>query len=191
MIIYCATDSTNGKKYVGQTKYSIAVVKRRHRRCLSYFGYALARHGEENFIWEILDTASSQEELNEKEIQWIDKLNTVGDSGYNLAFGGESNSGWKHSEETKEAISLSLAENVYSRSKAIRKAWEIKSEENGGPWRNKPDPLKLLIILHSQRKSSDLARVLSIHYRLVVRYRNYYKWRYLTIFGGVKSHVQP
>lgn len=65
----------------------------------------MKKYGKENFKLEIIDSAISMKELNEKEIFWISTLNTLSPNGYNLTTGGSS--GGKASEETRIKIGLS------------------------------------------------------------------------------------
>lgn len=94
-IIYCATNLINNKKYIGQTTRSI------HRRKLEHissayrngkysFHKAILKYGETNFQWSVLDTAKSIEDLDEKEIYWINHFSTYGSGGYNMSVGGQS-----------------------------------------------------------------------------------------------------
>ena len=89
--IYLYTNKINGKKYVGQT---IKPLKQRHYNHLhqngnTYFDRALKKYGEENFKLEILeDDIFDLDELNKKEIYYIEKYNSYYD-GYNLTFGGQ------------------------------------------------------------------------------------------------------
>ena len=85
--IYKTTDLTNNKIYVGQHKanefddsyYGSGVIIKR----------LLNKFGTERFKCELLEECQSENELNEKEIYWIDKLNCRNkDIGYNLASGG-------------------------------------------------------------------------------------------------------
>lgn len=63
------------------------------------------KYGKENFIFEEIDFANSQEELNNKEIFWISYYNSTDKTiGYNLDSGGKS--GGIKSEETKLKIGL-------------------------------------------------------------------------------------
>lgn len=52
---------------------------------------AIRKHGEKNFEWSIIDQAYSQEDLDDKEIYWIDYYDTYGNGGYNGALGGQFN----------------------------------------------------------------------------------------------------
>lgn len=117
MIIYKVTNNMNGKIYIGLTTQTFLRRKREHIRkaikCNSklIFHNALRKYGEDNFTWDIIDSAETQEELNEKEIYWIDFYNSniyaKNSNGYNLTFGGGGTSGLKLSEETKKKMSES------------------------------------------------------------------------------------
>lgn len=90
MIVYLATNKINGKKYVGQTVRSLEERWKDHCRAKddNYFHRAIHKYGVENFSLEVLDTAESGKELDEKEMFWIKKLNTLFPRGYNLKEGG-------------------------------------------------------------------------------------------------------
>lgn len=107
MIIYSFKNKTNGKIYVGRTSTSFKQRTQEHlRRSTTYFGKALKKYGIDNFDYQIIDTADTQEELNEKEIYWISKLNSLIPNGYNLCKGGRTSFGYHHTEETKKKISV-------------------------------------------------------------------------------------
>lgn len=82
--IYKTTNLSNGKIYVGKTI----------REDETYLGSglkvvaAIEKYGRENFIREIIDECP-EEELNEREIFWINTYNSVDDEvGYNISVGG-------------------------------------------------------------------------------------------------------
>lgn len=88
MWIYKITNIQNNKVYIGQ---SIRPVNQRFQRHINdalnnildtHFARAIRKYGKENFIIEEIDTANTQEELNEKEQYWIKYYNSVID-GYN------------------------------------------------------------------------------------------------------------
>ena len=91
-IIYKCTNLINGKIYIGQTIKKLEVRRKEHERDSKkgrgyYFANAISKYKEENFQWEIIDSASSMKELNYKEglhIRW-----NLGNS-YNLVLGGDS-----------------------------------------------------------------------------------------------------
>lgn len=75
------------------------------RKDVTYFGKALAKYGIENFEIEVLDSADTVEELNNLEIEYIAQLNTMAPSGYNLCIGGDTTTGFTHSEESRLKMS--------------------------------------------------------------------------------------
>lgn len=95
-IIYCATNTVNGKKYIGQTIRDFDRRKKEHisqsKRADKYsFHFALNKYGENSFVWSVLDKCNNQEELDTKEIYWIGYYDTYGRNGYNMSLGGQFN----------------------------------------------------------------------------------------------------
>jgi group I intron endonuclease len=96
--IYIIKNNINNKIYVGQT-INFYTRWRNHKYHLNkgthnnyYLQHAWDKYGEQNFIFKIIEECP-KENLNEREIYWIKKLNTyVHDeesNGYNLTIGGE------------------------------------------------------------------------------------------------------
>lgn len=109
-VIYCLINKLNNKMYVGQTvnlKERFDKYKRLNCKNQTKLYNALVKHGLDNFVILILDTASDRDELNQLEILYISIHNSI-KYGYNLKSGGSS--GGKHSDETKETIKKKLAE---------------------------------------------------------------------------------
>lgn len=107
MIIYAFKNKTNGKIYVGQTINTFRYRTMQHLRSNhTYFDKALNKYGIEGFEYKIIDTAQNPVELNEKEIYWIDKLNSLKPNGYNLCAGGKTSSGYRHTYESKRKMSV-------------------------------------------------------------------------------------
>lgn len=118
--IYKITNLLNNKFYIGKTKHPIDKRYYNHLWCVDNkndvtckIHNAIRKYGKENFKIELIDTCYSEEELNEKERYWIEKLNSRDpEVGYNTAKGGEGGiggpmfAGHKHSEETKQKMSL-------------------------------------------------------------------------------------
>lgn len=92
--IYSATNSINGKVYIGQTNDFKSRKKSHfyaHNR-KSYFYRALRKHGEKHFDWEILQTTIDESAANKYEKYYIEYFNsTDSEYGYNLTDGGRSN----------------------------------------------------------------------------------------------------
>lgn len=107
MIIYKATNKKNGKIYIGQTVRPLKVRIQEHaRHSDSVFDKAIQKHGIENFEFEVIDTANSIEELNQKEIYWIEHYNSYKGDGYNSCIGGENTIGFRHTEESRGKMSV-------------------------------------------------------------------------------------
>ena len=90
MLIYKATDTTNGKVYVGQTKNTLTERKNQHLQASNsdYFHNAL-RKRPDAFLWEIIeDGIPDKETLNERERYWIEYYHSYED-GYNSTVGGD------------------------------------------------------------------------------------------------------
>lgn len=112
MFIYKLTNTLNNKIYIGLTTESISercrkrIAEAKYRKSRnSYILNAIRKYGSEVFKVEQLDTASSLEELQQKEIFYIQKYNSTNRKiGYNLTKGGEGNLGLKMSDNTKEKI---------------------------------------------------------------------------------------
>jgi group I intron endonuclease len=90
MFIYKITNTQTQEFYVGQTIKNIEYRFRKHKEIsIRGGGYklhsAMRKYGVENFIIEILDTATNLDELNEKEIYHIDTLKPY----YNILPGGQ------------------------------------------------------------------------------------------------------
>jgi len=76
-IIYCATNIINNKKYIGQTIRSLDKRIKEHighaNKDNKYaFHLAINKYGIDKFEWEEIDVADNQEELDEKELYWIE-----------------------------------------------------------------------------------------------------------------------
>ena len=91
-IVYRVNCVPSGKSYVGQTVRPLSVRWKAHKynqegcRALKA---AIEKYRAEAFTIEVIDTATSQEELNAKEIHWIGVLGTMSPGGYNLTAGGK------------------------------------------------------------------------------------------------------
>lgn len=91
-IIYKAVNVFTNEVYVGATTDSLEQRKRDHiQKANNNIGYrfqeAIGTYGPEAFLWEQIDTASSTDELAQKEIKYIEEFDSL-DNGYNSDKGG-------------------------------------------------------------------------------------------------------
>ena len=89
--IYKITNIVNNKKYVGQTSQNPKLRWRYHiynakHNPIMVISHAIAKYGENNFRFEIIEECLEQD-LNKREIHWIEKLDTFHE-GYNSTLGG-------------------------------------------------------------------------------------------------------
>lgn len=106
-IIYKAT-FPNGKCYIGQTTKTLKHRIGQHLYNLNRenlaFHNAIKKYGEDGLTWSAIDTADDLEELNRKEMFWIEfhksYVHNEYSNGYNLTRGGDGSMGFRHSKET-------------------------------------------------------------------------------------------
>ena len=108
--IYLRTNKINGKKYVGQVIKKRFKARQNRWKNLKYpyagtiINNARKKYGIDAFDFEILKECKD-EELNQWEMYYVDKLNTKSPNGYNMTDGGDGKSGCPISEETKKKMS--------------------------------------------------------------------------------------
>ncbi len=88
MEIYKITNLVNDKVYIGQSVRGVQQRFHRHiqdaisERLDTHFARAIRKYGPENFVVEVIDTADTQDELNQKEQYWIREFDSIR-HGYN------------------------------------------------------------------------------------------------------------
>lgn len=100
--VYLTTNTLNGKVYVGQHKAE--VFDNRYKGSGDALLAALRKYGQDNFLVEMIDTADTKEQLDRKEIYWIEKFRSTHEC-YNIARGGAGVGGIIHTEETRRRMS--------------------------------------------------------------------------------------
>jgi group I intron endonuclease len=111
MWIYKITNIQNNKVYIGQT---IRPVEQRFHRHMTdalnnildtHFARAIRKYGKDSFEVETIDTAQTQDELNQKEQYWIRQYNSV-NNGYNETDAISKCGGNTYQSKTKEEMSI-------------------------------------------------------------------------------------
>lgn len=104
--VYKHVNKVNGKVYIGQTSFN---VERRWRNGKGYktgvFRKAIDKYGWDNFEHVIIKEGLTKEEANLLEISLIKEYKKLGLS-YNITDGGEGAPGYRHSEETRQKMSI-------------------------------------------------------------------------------------
>lgn len=105
--IYKITNKLNNKSYVGQ---SIDIFHRWKEHSMPYdntkIHIAIKEQGIQNFIFEILEICS-QDQLDEREIYWINQIDSYNE-GYNMTTGGQSSYSEKVSPYRKQVNQYDL-----------------------------------------------------------------------------------
>lgn len=127
--VYKFTNRVNGKVYVGKHKYDKPELDKNYLTSGVLIKKSINKYGLDNFNQEIICICESLEELNEKEIFYINHFNCMSPNGYNLTKGGDGISeptpeileknrqyhlGKKYSEETQRKKSESLKKVVHT-----------------------------------------------------------------------------
>lgn len=108
-VIYKISNTENDAVYIGASRNSIEKRKKDHlqkayKNCENKFYDAISTFGEEAFVWEIIDTASSADELAHKEKLYIAYYDSK-ENGYNSdAGGGFKKTVYKYDLDSKELI---------------------------------------------------------------------------------------
>ena len=136
MIIYKITCLINEKVYIGQTSETI---EKRFKRHMGYqkdehdtkFYRAIRKYGVENFVIEQIDKTDNQEELDDKEIYWINFYDSV-NNGYNTKTSkGKCGGDTLSNHPDKQNISEKLRQSKLGDKNPMRKNGGLKGNRNG------------------------------------------------------------
>ena len=113
MIIYKCTCLITNKVYIGKTVGKLSNRKYHHlydasHKDNTYFHNTIRKYGKENFLWEIVDSCNTANDLSELEKHYIKLYNCVRPDGMNLTFGGDGTLGCKQSLKNKKKASIRM-----------------------------------------------------------------------------------
>lgn len=172
--IYCIENIINNKKYIGQSIH----IKERWKRHISelehnthyndYLQRSWNKYSKDNFRFYILENCT-EDNLDNREIYWINYYNTTDSSvGYNLKSGGQ-NSGTVLSNYSKEKLRKSVTESYCNSN--LR---EIRSLNALSQWSN-PEIKKKIIGknngMYGKHHSEESKRKMSEHKKGSISWR--------------------
>lgn len=141
MHIYRITNTTNNKMYIGQTIQRNPKMRwydhcsRTRKGQQNHLYNSMRLYGIENFVWEVIDSADTLQELNLKEQYWLEEYKKVTEV-YNLREAGDNKT---HSQQSIEKMKESQR-----RAHARRRAngTDTWTRSDGGAMKGKAHPKK-------------------------------------------------
>jgi group I intron endonuclease len=137
MHIYKFTHLASGRCYIGQTTQDPNrrrlehISNSKHTTKEYHFHNALRKYGVESFVFEVIDSANSLEELNLLEEKYVDQYDSI-NNGFNIRQAGGNK---LHSEESKQRMSeAQKAAHSRRRIEGRDGGWKRK---DGGPMKGK------------------------------------------------------
>lgn len=121
-IVYKATCLVNNKVYIGVTNRTIEIRIKEHIKLSNktnpryLFNKAIKKYGKDNFKFEIIDSYSSFDDRDSKEINYINIYNSfyMNNMGYNMTLGGDGSRGHIKSKESIEKIKTARKNQIFS-----------------------------------------------------------------------------
>jgi group I intron endonuclease len=142
MHIYKWTHTASGKCYIGQSIQTPNQRRLEHINDSKYttktyhFHNALRKYGVDAFTWEVIDTATSIDELNLLEEKYVKQHDSI-NNGYNIRQPGNNK---KHNPESIQRMSEAQKASRETRKlKGTDRGWKRK---DGGPMKGKSHPNK-------------------------------------------------
>ena len=130
--IYKITNLINGKIYIGQHKYSKPELDTNYIASGILINESIKKYGLKNFNKELIDTANNLEELNQKEIYYINLFNSKAPNGYNLTNGGDGM--LNPSDETRNKMALKKLGTKQSEETKEKRIIRLKQIEHTQEW---------------------------------------------------------
>jgi group I intron endonuclease len=141
MHIYRITNTINNKMYIGQTIQKNPKMRwydhcaRTRNGQNNHLYNSMRLYGVDNFVWEVIDSADTLDELNLKEQHWLDEYRKITEV-YNIREAGNNKT---HSEKSKEKMKESQTQ-AHARRRA--KGTDTWTRRDGGAMKGKAHPGK-------------------------------------------------
>lgn len=184
MKIYLIKNIINNKSYIGQT---IRPVKARFMQHIKsgrgLIGRAIKKYGMDNFKFEVLYDCLSVEDLNNKEIEFIKKFNTIAPNGYNLQGGGNSYpKSFNHKFKISEALKgIKVSEETKNKQSLLRrgKCWSGNEKPVIGTNLTTGETIHFVSASSAKRSGFIQSHIRECCIGLRGKHRGY-TWKYLT-----------
>ena len=149
--IYKTTNLVNNKIYIG--KHMSEHVSKSYKGSGAILKKAFKKYGKENFSCEVIVWAETEDELNILEAYWIEHYDSRNPKiGYNIVAGGLGTSGYCHSEEAKQKMSVAKT------GRKLTEDWKRKISEAATKRTNSPETRKKISESNKGKKMSEEAR---------------------------------
>ena len=142
MFIYKIVNQVNGKIYVGQTvqknptmRWYSHLADARSGKRKGHLQNSIRKPGPDNFVWQVIDSAQSLDDLNAKEQYWLDFFRQTHEV-YNLREAGDNK---LHSRESIEKMRESQRQ-AHARRRAL--GTDTWTRSDGGAMKGKAHPRK-------------------------------------------------
>lgn len=174
--IYITVNTVDGMRYIGKKCTSCKNWKH-------YLGSgirlkrAISKYGRDKFCRYIVDTASSIDELNQKEMQWIEMFNaTKNERFYNIASGGDGGN-----------VRSGYTEDEYIKSETYRRSIvSASARKRCGSLSSKSKLVECQVLeiidrlLDNDERIADIASDYNVSYGTIMDIRNHKTWKHLT-----------
>lgn len=160
--IYAIINILDDKHYVGQAEDKDYRWREHHKQLRGFYHHnihlqrAWSKHGEDNFIFLVLEVLESKDLLNERETHWA----KVVEAEYNIAPPGQGMRGYKHTEEARENMSKAHMGQKWTDEERRKKLSErMKGNTFNNGRKQSPEVIEHRTSFIRGRKESDLTRV--------------------------------
>lgn len=172
--IYLTTNNIDNKKYIGQKNYDSQGKWKRYLGSGIHLKRAIDKYGRENFSREIIEECKTKEELDRREIYWINTYNAVKDDNfYNIAHGGDGGYTLEGIDENQRK------EIIKKRGKTIKQVCK-KGEDSNLSKLTEENVLHIIERLLKNEFCSDIAKDYDISVETIYNIRDHKSWNHLT-----------